>query len=148
LIPGAAADHPECRRHVGGAAPLATPTIEPDITLPSHLLRRALGTPDKRLLLAVLEEAVGTHQRYIVATDRRGIAILADVEAWFASDDEARLSGRASRRRPSRHPGPSSRPFAPTPAGARRGCHRASPSSSTFSFSATPSPAPASRTTA
>jgi hypothetical protein len=65
--------------------------IEPDIILPSHLLHRTLATPEKRLLLAVLEEAVGTYQRYVVATDRRSVAILADVEAWFASDDAAWL---------------------------------------------------------
>ena len=61
--------------------------IEPDIILPSQFLPRTVGTPEKRLLLAVLEEAVGTYQRYLMATDRRGRAILADVEAWFASDD-------------------------------------------------------------
>lgn len=61
--------------------------IEPDIILPSQFLPRTVGTPEKRLLLAVLEEAVGTYQRYVMATDRRGRAILADVEAWFASED-------------------------------------------------------------
>jgi hypothetical protein len=65
--------------------------IEPDIILPSHLLRRTLATPEKRLLLAVLEEAVGTYQRYILATDPRGMATLAEVETWFASEDAARL---------------------------------------------------------
>ena len=61
--------------------------IEPDIILPSQFLPRTVGTPEKRLLLAVLEEAVGTYQRYLMATDHRGRAILADVEAWFASED-------------------------------------------------------------
>lgn len=65
--------------------------IEPDIILPSQFLGRTIATPEKRLLLAVLEEAVGTYQRYAVATDRRSRAILAEVEAWFASDATAQL---------------------------------------------------------
>ena len=50
-------------------------------------------TPEKRLLLAVLEEAVGTYQRYASAPrlDGRDRAVLADVEAWFASADSHEL---------------------------------------------------------
>ena len=49
--------------------------------------------PEKRLLLAVLEEAVGTYQRYALALrlDRRNRAVLAGVEAWFASTDSHEL---------------------------------------------------------
>jgi hypothetical protein len=61
--------------------------IEPDIILPSQFLPRTVATPEKRLLLAVLEEAVGTYQRYVMATDRRGRMVFAEVEAWFASED-------------------------------------------------------------
>ena len=64
---------------------------EPDIILPTHLLARTVATPEKRLLLAVLEEAVGTYHRYVVATDRRDRAVFAAVEEWFASDDVAWL---------------------------------------------------------
>jgi hypothetical protein len=64
---------------------------EPDIIVPPHLLRRTIATPEKRLLLAVLEEAVVTYQRYVVATDRRGRNIFGDVAAWFASEDHGRL---------------------------------------------------------
>jgi hypothetical protein len=42
---------------------------------------------EQRLLLAVLEEAIGTFQRYAIASDRRGHALFADVAAWFASED-------------------------------------------------------------
>jgi hypothetical protein len=42
---------------------------------------------EQRLLLAVLEHAVGTFQRYVNASDRRGQALFADVAAWFASED-------------------------------------------------------------
>ena len=64
---------------------------EPDIILPAQFLPRTIPTPEKRLLLAVLEEAVGTYQRYVMATDRRRRRMFADVEAWFASDDAAWL---------------------------------------------------------
>ena len=38
-------------------------------------------------MLAVLEEAIWTYQRYAFADDRRGEALLSQVEEWFASDD-------------------------------------------------------------
>jgi hypothetical protein len=65
--------------------------LEPDIILPGQFLPRAIATPEKRLLLAVLEEALGTFQRYVLPTGRRSRAIFADVEAWFASEDTAWL---------------------------------------------------------
>jgi hypothetical protein len=67
--------------------------IEPDVTPPIQFFGRTLATPEKRLLLAVLEEAVTTHRRHALATDRRGRALLADVEAWFASEDTVWLCG-------------------------------------------------------
>ena len=65
--------------------------VESDIILPSWLVQRAIATPEKRLLLAVLEEAIGTYQRYAITTDGRSRALLAEVEAWFASEDVTRL---------------------------------------------------------
>ena len=64
--------------------------LEPDIILPSQLLSRAIATPEKRLLLAVLEEAVGTFQRHVVS-DGHDRAVFSAVEAWFASEDTAWL---------------------------------------------------------
>jgi hypothetical protein len=63
--------------------------MESDLILPAQFLQRSIATPEKRLLLAVLEEAVGTYQRYalVLRLDRRNRAVLADVEAWFASAD-------------------------------------------------------------
>jgi hypothetical protein len=68
------------------AVPIMT---ESDLILPVQFLPQSTATPEKRLLLAVLEEAVGTYQRYAFALrlDRRSRAVLADVEAWFASAD-------------------------------------------------------------
>jgi hypothetical protein len=65
--------------------------MEPDLILPAQFLRATVSTPEKRLLLAVLEEAVGTYQRYVVEADRHSVAVFADVEAWFASDDSVWL---------------------------------------------------------
>jgi len=42
---------------------------------------------EHRLLLAVLEEAIWTYQRYAFANDRRGVMLLSQVEAWFAAED-------------------------------------------------------------
>jgi len=65
--------------------------LEPDIILPGQFLPRTISTPEKRLLLAVLEEALWTFQRYVIATDRRSRALFAEVETWFASEDTVRL---------------------------------------------------------
>ena len=65
--------------------------IEPDTILPGQFFRHGIATPETRLLLAVLEEALNTRQRHLAATDPRSRAILAEVEAWFRSDDAAQL---------------------------------------------------------
>lgn len=61
--------------------------LEPESILPSQFSPATAETPEKRLLLAVLEEAVGTYQRNVTATDRHGRALFTDVAAWFASED-------------------------------------------------------------
>ena len=43
--------------------------------------------PEKRLLLAILEEAVATVQRYVVDERRRGRRLYREAEAWVLSDD-------------------------------------------------------------
>jgi hypothetical protein len=60
---------------------------ESDIMLPDQFPLRTIATPEKRLLLAVLEEAVGTFQRHLGTTERHSRATFADVEVWFASED-------------------------------------------------------------
>ena len=65
--------------------------IEPGVILPSQFPRSTLATPERRLLLAVLEEAIGTYQRHITATDGHARAALAEVIAWFACEDDAWL---------------------------------------------------------
>jgi hypothetical protein len=71
-------------------APLAA-GFEPETILPSQLLdTNRLGAgiqPEKRLMLAVLEDAVGTFQRTARAESRIGMRDFAEVQAWLASDD-------------------------------------------------------------
>jgi len=45
----------------------------------------------QRLLLAVLQEAIGTFQRYATARDRPGRTAFRQAAAWFASDETGRV---------------------------------------------------------
>jgi hypothetical protein len=45
----------------------------------------------QRLLFAVLQEAIGTFQRYATASDRRGRATFRQADAWFASEETGRV---------------------------------------------------------
>jgi hypothetical protein len=61
--------------------------LEPEVVLPSQFhVRAGLDAslqPEKRLMLAVMEDAVGTFQKYVWARDRAGQRLLAEVEEWF-----------------------------------------------------------------
>jgi hypothetical protein len=65
--------------------------LEPESVLPSQYFAQAAVDaslqPEKRLMLAVLEDAVGTFQKYVNARDRSAQKLFAEVEDWFASDD-------------------------------------------------------------
>jgi hypothetical protein len=65
--------------------------LEPEVILPSQFYSKggidASLQPEKRLMLAVLEDAVGTFQKYTWSRDRAGQRLLAEVEDWFASND-------------------------------------------------------------
>jgi hypothetical protein len=64
--------------------------LEPETILPSQFFDRvqidASLQPEKRLMLAVLEDAVGTFQKYVTAPGRRGQRLFAESEEWFASE--------------------------------------------------------------
>src|SRR5438093_10187314 len=64
--------------------------LEPDILLPSQLVDGLFGAsrlqPEKRLQLAVLEDAVLTFERCAGVDGARPRRLLAEVDAWFASD--------------------------------------------------------------
>ena len=64
--------------------------LEPEVLLPSQFyVRSGLDSslqPEKRLMLAVMEDAVGTFQKYACAVDRNAQRLFAEVEDWIASD--------------------------------------------------------------
>lgn len=66
--------------------------LEPEVMLPSQYYSQggvdASLQPEKRLMLAVLEDAVGTFQKYVNANERHGQRLFTDVEEWFDSDDQ------------------------------------------------------------
>lgn len=72
-------------------APQAGLELEPEMMLPSQFYPRlqidASLQPEKRLMLAVLEEAVGTFQKYAFAGTRQAERIFSEAEEWFSSDD-------------------------------------------------------------
>jgi len=43
--------------------------------------------PERRLMLAVLEEAVNDHQRHVVASGTAGRRLFCEAHAWIASHD-------------------------------------------------------------
>jgi hypothetical protein len=61
--------------------------LEPETVLPSQFFDRfridASLQPEKRLMLAVLEDAVGTFQKYVTATNRRARRLFVEAEEWF-----------------------------------------------------------------
>ncbi len=66
--------------------------LEPEAVLPSQFFAQAAVDaslqPEKRLMLAVLEDAVGMYQKYATARERTAQRLFAEVEDWFASDDQ------------------------------------------------------------
>jgi hypothetical protein len=67
--------------------------FEPETILPSQLLDKShLGAalqPEKRLMLAVLEDAVASFQRTALATGRIPTREFAEVRSWFERDDDS-----------------------------------------------------------
>jgi hypothetical protein len=65
--------------------------LEPESILPVQLGDRLFGTakvqPEKRLQLAVLQEAILTFHRCMGVDGNRSRRLFAEVDAWFASDD-------------------------------------------------------------
>ena len=65
--------------------------LEPETILPTQFFERvqldASLQPEKRLMLAVLEDGVGTFQKYSGASGRRARRLFAEAEDWFASDE-------------------------------------------------------------
>ena len=66
-----------------------TPTpLEPDTLVPAQYFdcigADAAFQPEKRLMLAVLEDAIATFQRHVLSQTRRGKQLVEEVEEWTA----------------------------------------------------------------
>ena len=62
--------------------------LEPDTLVPAQYFERvgadATSQPEKRLMLAVLEEAIATFQRHAVSETAQSKRLVEDVEQWVA----------------------------------------------------------------
>lgn len=69
--------------------------FQPDTILPfqySELLRRKIYLEgEKKLLLAVLEDAINCFQKQFAARDRRGKKLFREAEAWIMDQNDERL---------------------------------------------------------
>lgn len=65
--------------------------FQPDTLLPAQYFetfrRKAHLEPEKRLVLAVLEDAIASFQKHVRASDGKGKAMFRDAEAWILEDD-------------------------------------------------------------
>jgi len=63
--------------------------FEPDVLITDLVVaarrRRAALSGEKRLMLAIVENALDHYQKYIVATDRIGRALFTEAAQWMAS---------------------------------------------------------------
>ena len=60
--------------------------FEPDSLLPEQFygtFKAKQLEPERRLMLAVLEDAVRCFQKYLLAEDERGQALFREAEAWL-----------------------------------------------------------------
>lgn len=64
--------------------------FQPDTVLPAQysetLRRKAHLEPEKRLLLAVLEDAVACFQKHLFAQDKKGKAVFQEAEEWIMEE--------------------------------------------------------------
>lgn len=69
----------------------ATATLEADLIVPSQFFDRIKAErssqPEKRLMLAVMEDAVATFQKSVAGATRRQRRLLKETEEWFNSRD-------------------------------------------------------------
>lgn len=61
--------------------------FEPDVLITDQVARRrrAALSGEKRLMLAIVENALDCYQKYLVATDRIGRTLFTEAAAWIAS---------------------------------------------------------------
>jgi len=67
--------------------------LQPDTLLPSQyfaaLRHKGAHEPERRLVVAVLQDAVDCFQKHVAARDRKSRQLFLDAEEWIGSDDRS-----------------------------------------------------------
>ncbi len=67
--------------------------LQPDTMLPAQyyatLKRKGLHEPERRLVIAVLQDAVDCFQKHLRARDRKARQLFVDAQEWIASEDRS-----------------------------------------------------------
>ncbi len=67
--------------------------LQPDTLLPSQyfaaLKRKGQHEPERRLAIAVLQDAVDCYKKHLGARDRKARQLFLDAEEWIISDDRS-----------------------------------------------------------
>jgi len=70
-----------------------THLLQPDTLLPSQyfaaLKRKGAHEPERRLVVAVLQDAVDCFQKHLWARDRKAHQLFVDAEEWIISEDRS-----------------------------------------------------------
>jgi len=65
--------------------------FEPEILLPTQFFTKLRGCAahdgERRLLLAILEDAIGCFRKYLAARDNRGRRLFREAQGWIMSED-------------------------------------------------------------
>ena len=67
--------------------------FQPDSLLPAQffaaLKQKAQACGERRLMVAILEDAIDCFQKHVGATDNRSRHLCSEAEKWFLSDDDS-----------------------------------------------------------
>jgi len=70
----------------------ATALIEPtDSGVVESIFKRSIRDGEKKLMLAVIENAIEDFQKYVLASDKRGMELFQDAEQWILETNSASL---------------------------------------------------------
>ena len=74
-------------------AEAGTSLFQPDALLPAQFFatikQKAQACGERRLMVAILEDAVDCFQKYLWASDNRSRHLWTEAEKWFLSDDDS-----------------------------------------------------------
>lgn len=74
-------------------ADVGTTLFQPDSLLPAQffasLKQRSQACGERRLMAAILEDAIDCFQKYLWAKDNRSRNLRQEAESWFLSDDDS-----------------------------------------------------------